>query len=420
MADHNPVQKFLENRDADPDEAQFFWSGGPLKVAERTWFQSLLSGTTAFDTDEGLVLVDTGAKMFAPTFAQQLRQLTGAPVHTAIYTHGHVDHAFGLDAFLLPDQDRPRVVAHPAALARFERYARTARHNRFINARQFGGTADAEGFDLFEHPSVMPNELCEDRATLRVGGLTFELRHCRGETDDHLWVWCPERGVLCPGDLFIYAVPNAGNPQKAQRYPWDWAAGLREMAACRPRVLCPGHGGPVVDDPDKIQRMLTETADYLDLLVERTIQAMENGSPPHVDIVREVEPPATSSPWLQPVYDEAEFIVRNVIRHFGGWWSGRPSELKPASRDRVAGEMVALAGGVRAVVDRARALADDGDLQLASHLADYALEAAPEDGQVQEAVARIYEARARSERSLMAINLFNSAAEYARSGRPFR
>ncbi|MFW5876819.1 MAG: alkyl sulfatase dimerization domain-containing protein, partial [Myxococcota bacterium] len=382
MVDNNPVQKFVENRDGDPDEAKFFWSGGPLQVADRTWFQSMLSGTTAFDTDEGLVLVDTGAKMFAPAFAQQLRQLTAAPVHTAIYTHGHVDHAFGLANFLLPDQDRPRVVAHPASLARFERYARTAQHNRFINARQFGGAADAEGFDLFEHPSVMPNELCEDRATLHVGGLTFEVRHCRGETDDHLWVWCPERGVLCPGDLFIYGVPNAGNPQKAQRYPWDWAAGLREMAACRPRVLCPGHGGPVVDDPDKIQRMLTETADYLDLLVERTIQAMENGSPPHVDIVREVEPPATDSPWLQPVYDEAEFIVRNVIRHFGGWWSGRPSELKPASRARLAGEMVALAGGVRTVVDRARALADEGDLPLASHLADYALEAAPEDGQV--------------------------------------
>lgn len=420
MVDNNPVQKFIENRDGDPDEAKFFWSGGPLEVAERTWFQSMLSGTTAFDTDDGLVLVDTGAKMFAPTFAQQLRQLTAAPVHTAIYTHGHVDHAFGLANFLLPDQDRPRVVAHPASLARFERYARTARHNRFINARQFGGAADAEGFDLFEHPSVMPNELCEDRATFRVGGLTFEVRHCRGETDDHLWVWCPERGVLCPGDLFIYAVPNAGNPQKAQRYPWDWAAGLREMAECRPSVLCPGHGGPVVDDPDKIQRMLTETADYLDLLVERTIQAMENGSPPHVDIVREVEPPPTDAPWLQPVYDEAEFIVRNVIRHFGGWWSGRPSELKPASRLQVAGEMVALAGGVQAVVDRARALADEGNLQLASHLADYALEAAPEDGQVREAVARIYEARAQSEQSLMAINLFNSAAAYARSGRPFR
>src|ERR1043166_9199118 len=70
-----------------------------------------------------------------------------------------------------------------------------------------------------------------------VGGVVFELHHCKGETDDHTWVWCPERGVLCPGDLFIWAVPNDGNPQKVQRYPWERAKGLREMAALKPYAL---------------------------------------------------------------------------------------------------------------------------------------------------------------------------------------
>lgn len=44
--------------------------------------------------------------------------------------------------------------------------------------------------------------------------------------------------------------------------------------------------------------MLTETADFLDAIVERTIAAMEDGSPPHVDIVRGVELPESDSPWL--------------------------------------------------------------------------------------------------------------------------
>ena len=38
--------------------------------------------------------------------------------------------------------------------------------------------------------------------------------------------------MLHPGDLFIWAVPNAGNPQKVQRFASDWAAALREMAGC--------------------------------------------------------------------------------------------------------------------------------------------------------------------------------------------
>jgi len=139
-----------------------------------------------------------------------------------------------------------------------------------------------------------------------------------------------------------------------------------------------------------------------------------------VDIVHRVRLPVREAPWLQPVYDEAEFIVRNVIRYFGGWWSGRPSELKPAPRSRVADEVVALAGGARKVLARAEALVKKGDLRTACHLADYALEAAPEDAELSHRVAEIYERRAKEETSLMAINLFSSAAAYAREGRAFK
>jgi alkyl sulfatase BDS1-like metallo-beta-lactamase superfamily hydrolase len=168
-----------------------------------------------------------------------------------------------------------------------------------------------------------------------------------------------------------------------------------------------------------VQRILLETAAYLDSIVEQTLAALEDGSPPHVDIVRSVEPPTTDSPWLQPVYDEAEFISRNVIRYYGGWYSGRPSELKPASRTAVAAEIAQLAGGATTLADKAQAIAQTGDLRLACHLADYALEAAPEDFHVKDVVTGIYEQRAASETSFMATVLFRSAAAYASAGQPF-
>lgn len=405
-----------------PEEAKFFWSGGPVEVAERTWFQSFFSGVTAFETDEGIVLVDSGLARLAPALAEMLRGRTQAPIHTVVLTQGHVDHAYGIEAFLRPGQATPRVVAHEAMPARFERYARTAGHNRAINARQFGGTVEmnASELDTFRPPSIGPDTLYRDRIDLHVGGMSFQVHHCRGETDDHTWVYCPDREVLCPGDLFIWGVPNAGNPQKVQRYPWDWAAGLRAMAKLRPRSLCPGHGGPVVDDAPLIARMLGETADFLDAIVERTLDALDEGSPPHVDIVHCVKLPVSDSPWLQPVYDEAEFIVRNVIRHYGGWWTGRPSELKPAPRSSVALSVAEMAGGARRLAEKATRTADAGDLRLACHLADWALEADPDDRRVCEAVAAIYERRAEAETSLMAVNLYASAAAYARDGRPFR
>jgi glyoxylase-like metal-dependent hydrolase (beta-lactamase superfamily II) len=314
------------------------------------------------------------------------------------------------------------VIAHSAMPARFARYQATAKHNAALNARQFGGTVEAassDNYQAFALPPIPPDTLYDGQMTITVGGETFELHHCKGETDDHTWVWAPQRRVVCPGDLFIWAVPNDGNPQKVQRFAWERAKGLREMAAKKPVSLCPGHGGPVVNDEKKIAAMLTETADFLDTVVKRTMAAMENGSPPHVDIVTGVELPKSDSPWLQPVYDDTEFIVRNVIRYYGGWWSGRPSELKPAPRADLAKEIAALSGGAKALADRATALAEKKEFRLACHLADYALEAAPSDEDVKAKVAAIYDKRAEAEESLMTINIFNSAAAYARAGRPF-
>jgi len=323
----------------------------------------------------------------------------------------------------MPGQTPPRVVAQRLVPQRFARYARTPGYNAAINARQFGGTpetANDGGYDTFKVPAIVPDELFDDALDIAVGGLTFAVRHARGETEDQAWVWCEQRRVLCTGDLFINAAPNAGNPQKVQRYPWDWAVGLRAMRACEAASLCPGHGGPIVRDAAKVARVLDETATYLETIVERTLAVLEDGAPPHVDVVREVPLPRSESPWLRAMYDEPEFIVRTVIRWFGGWWSGRPSELKPASRKAVAREIAQLAGGARVLAARARDIAAAGDAALACHLADYALEAEPGDAQVRETVALLYDARADGEAALMSENLFRSAAAYARAGRPFR
>jgi Alkyl sulfatase dimerisation len=64
-------------------------------------------------------------------------------------------------------------------------------------------------------------------------------------------------------------------------------------------------------------------------------------------------------------------------------------------------------------------LARSGDLRLACHLADYALEARPDDSDVQKAVADLYLRRAESETGLMSENLYRSASVYATEGRPF-
>jgi hypothetical protein len=40
----NPSRQFSAMAGRSPEEAKFFWTGGPIEVAERTWFPSLFSG----------------------------------------------------------------------------------------------------------------------------------------------------------------------------------------------------------------------------------------------------------------------------------------------------------------------------------------------------------------------------------------
>jgi glyoxylase-like metal-dependent hydrolase (beta-lactamase superfamily II) len=410
---------------ADNPADQLTEAHGPIEVADGVYCQSVFSNVTAFETGDGLVLVDATDSKRGETVASLLREATDSPVHTVIYTHGHGDHVHGTEDFLLPGQDDPEVIAQENMIDRFERYERTREHNEAINARQFGGAVDLDrnmvaGASEFGFPDYPPTRTYADDLTIEVGDLTFEIHHGRGETDDHSWIYCPEKDVLCPGDFVISAAPNPGNPQKVQRYAREWAEELERIRDLGVGTVCPGHGAPMINEPEAIDERLEITIEYLTTIVDETLASLNNGSPPHVDIVHEVDLPDTDSQWLHEVYDEGEFIVRNIIRLNGGWWTGRPSELKPAPREEVASEIAALCDGPEQLATRAQELADQGKLRLACHLADLAVEAAPENETVQERTTTVYDARAEHEDSLMATNIFNSAESYVSEGRPFR
>ncbi len=115
-------------------------------------------------------------------------------------------------------------------------------------------------------------------------------------------------------------------------------------------------------------------------------------------------------PYLRPVYDEPEFVVRNVWRLYGGWWDGDPAHLKPAPASTLATELASLAGGAQALADRALSVLGAGDQRLAGHLAELASQAAPEDAGIQRVRATVFSTRAASEASTMAQGVFSWAA----------
>jgi alkyl sulfatase BDS1-like metallo-beta-lactamase superfamily hydrolase len=114
------------------------------------------------------------------------------------------------------------------------------------------------------------------------------------------------------------------------------------------------------------------------------------------------------------MYDEPEFVVRNIWRLYGGWHDGDPASLKPPRDVALASEIASLAGGARALAQRAQALVSN-DPRLACRLVEYAAIAAPDDAAVHSIRAELYQARRNGETSLMAKGLFGAAANESRA-----
>ena len=394
--------------------------GGFAEVTDGVAFVPTFANVSAIDTDDGLLLVDTGSAVVAQLIHEELRRWNDKRLHTAIYSHGHIDHVFGVPVWEAESKANgwaaPVVYAHEHLPRRFDRYILTNGYNEIINRRQFG-------VDNLVWPTEYryPDETYVDDHHLTIGGLDIELVHEKGETDDATVTWIPERRVLCCGDLFIWASPNAGNPQKVQRFPQEWAAALRRMIELKPEYLLPGHGLPVVGEA-RVHQALDETAYYLESIVEQTLAFMNSGA--RLDeALHAVSPPAelAERPYLKPVYDEPEFIVRNIWRLYGGWWDGNPASLKPSPDKVLAGELADLSGGASVLADRALALADlakeaperreaDAALRLAGHLAEMAWLASPDDSGIQAAKQAVFSLRAEHATSTMAQGVFRWAA----------
>lgn len=393
-------------------------TGELSEIRDGIGFVEAFSNVVAFRTGEGLVVVDTSLQAFGRAAADALRSWApGEPLHTIVFTHGHVDHVGGAPVFVADAAERgdprPQVAGHRNVPVRFERYDATNGYNLAINRRQFGPDAFSDTGRFFDD-WVRPDVTYESSLDLPVGELDMQLRHDRGETDDHTWTWIPSLKAICGGDFLMWCFPNAGNPQKVQRYPLEWARALRSMAALEPELYLPAHGLPIAGR-DRIATVMDDAATALEGLVESTLELMNAGA--RLDqILAEVRVPQhlLDKPYLRPIYDEPEFVVHNIWRLYGGWWDGNPATLKPAPADALATELAALAGGAFKLAERGQTLAEsdeDRDLRLACHLVEHAALAAPEDPQIHAIRAEVYERRRSHELSLMARGIFGDAVE---------
>jgi len=403
--------------DAPAMEGLYYFRDAPEPVAEGIHLISAFGNSTCIETDDGLAVVDACVRPMGPRLLQQIRSLSDKPIRYVIYTHGHFDHAFGVWA-LLEDAEqrgdpRPQIIAQERVPARFDRYVELAGQHDHINRIQFALPPQAKVAvrEQFFYPDV----LYRDAMDVRLGGLTLHLQHAMGETDDATWVWIPERRTVCTGDLFLWSCPNIGNPFKVQRYETEWAAALEAIAAREPEALAPGHG-PAIRGAAAVRDACLDTARALRWLHGEVVRRLNAGmwAEQILAEVTALPPDLADKPYLRPIYGCPTFIVHGLLRRYGGWFDGNPSHVFPASTQAVAAEVVTLAGAP-ALLERARALQQAGDAQLALHLVDFVLDGG-EASLARDAwqlKSQLLTARADAEPSFIARNILRNGAATA-------
>ena len=308
------------------------------EVSNNLAFIKNFGNIAVFKNDTTGLLIDTGMGVSSLQVVEKLKEWGISNIEYVIYTHGHVDHVTGTEYILNSFEGTTKVIAHENVTKRFDRYKKTIGYNGIINQRQFGLPSP-----VFPNDFTYPDITYSDEYELEFNESILTLTHGMGETDDATYIYSNKDDALFTGDFFIWSLPNAGNPSKAQRYVGFWGEVLKKMSKYNPEYLFPGHG-PLIKGKKTIKKMLLDTSNCLLWIEENVLNLMNKGYS-----LREIQselvlPEEYYKPYLVSAYDDFSFLINSVWRQYGGWYSGTPSELKPPKLQDIGRTYIDMAG----------------------------------------------------------------------------
>jgi len=347
-----------------------------------------IANSIMVEGDDCVFIVDVmGSMETAQAVRAEFDKISKKPIRALIYTHNHADHVMGGLAFA-PDGNVD-VYAHESTNDYINRTANVLRPIiRLRAARMFGSHLTQSGPDGRENVGlgpfvetldpnmtlglIRPNTTFADELATEICGVRVELVHAPGETNDQLFVWLPERGVLMPGDNIYKAFPNLYSIRGTlYRDVLAWAQSLDKMRAIKPSYLVPSHTR-AISGQEEVYQTLTAYRDAIQFVHDQTIQGINRGLTPDelVELVK-LPPSLAEHPYLQEYYGKVEWSVRGIFSGYLGWFDGDAATLEPASPDERAIAMASLAGGADGLVKAARdALAEQKHAwaaELAAH-----------------------------------------------------
>ena len=351
-----------------------------------------LANSIMVETSNNVVIIDTlGSEENAQELYDKFRKVTDKPVKAIIYTHNHLDHVGGATIFY--DEFKPEIYAQENITYNLDNITTTIRPIIFErSARQFGIPLPENeiihqgigGFLEINSSSVLgivrPSILFDEKLTLEIDNLTFELVHVPGETDDHLYVYIPEKEAVMVGDNFYRSFANLYAIRGTKfRNPMEWVRSLDKIRTLNAMYLVPSHSRPISGN-ENVQKALTDYRDGIQFLHDQTIRNINKGLTPD-EIVQKVKLPEhlANSPYLKPFYGSLSSYIRSTFSGYLGWFSGNITDLHPLSPKERANKISNLASKQVKLIDEVKLAISNREYQWALELTDMILAIDPED-----------------------------------------
>jgi alkyl sulfatase BDS1-like metallo-beta-lactamase superfamily hydrolase len=375
--------------DKEADMADPIWRSRPGEMFSATFgtepindfihLSEGLSNSFLITTSEGNIVINTGMAFESPYHKANYQAISDGPIRYIILTQGHVDHVGGVDALR---DDSTQVIAQSGNVEHqaYDRRLGPFRGSRsgFAFIKKNGASVRQARADFGELPDQaipVPDIVFDDRYAFTLGELRVELIAVAGaETNDSLIVWLPDHEVCFVGNLFgclIGHIPNLVTI-RGDRYrdALTCAAACDVVRDLEPRLLLPGHHGPIVGK-SLIQDELARIRDATLYVHDETVKGMNEGKDLFT-LKQEIQLPPELE--VGQGYGTVRWDVQAIWEHYAGWFHHESTtELYSVPQRSIHGDLIDLAGGPDAIVGRAREKFAEGEREEALHLLDIVL-----------------------------------------------
>ena len=360
------------------------------QVGEGVWRATGVSNAYLVQVPGGYVLVDSGLPHQARAQMKLLEEVMDGPLLYIVLTHSHIDHVGGAKLWAQKYPDA-KVVAHEA----FPAMQRTlvelapyfARRGAMAMPSLVASTGTSGRTDpLLAQGGIEPDILIDDDEPLL---LQFGDRHLQvfpmpgGEGADGLTVWLPDQEMLFTGDLtgpHFPAFPNLYSI-RGERYRefLPYVGSLDVALTLEPSVVAHGHFD-VIRGKDYIREALTRQRDAVQSIHDQTVAGMNAGKG-LPELMEEVELPPELA--LSEGYGRVSWSVRSLWETYTGWFDFESTtSLYPVPPRSIYPDLVAAAGGVTPILEKAQSRLAAGQPVAALHLVEVAEAVSLDNAQV--------------------------------------